>query len=126
MYTHTHTKNVFSFLADLKKGEDDFMGRAFYRLQTIPVDGEQKTLSLYSHSGKSNYGTVRLSLNIRGLRENVPVEISLIEHKMLVTAVVNFESRKVGEWMFGEVRGLQRKQDGWVGWWVDGWVGGLW
>ena len=112
MHTHTHTENVVSFLADLKKGEDDFMGRAFYRLQTIPVDGEQKTLSLYSHSGKSNYGTVRLSLNIRGLRENVPVEISLIEHKMLVTAVVNFESRKVGEWMFGEVRGLQRKQDG--------------
>ena len=116
MQTHVHTlyENDVSFLADLKKGEDDFMGRAFYRLQTIPVDGEEKTLALYSHSGKSNYGKVRLSLSIRGLRENTPIEESLMEHKMLVTAMVDYESKKVGGWMLGGAGGLVTKETRWV------------
>ena len=71
------------------------MGRAFYLLQTIPVQGEERTLALFSHSGKHEYGKVRMRLSIRGLRENTPIEVSLREHKMLMKALINLESKEV-------------------------------
>lgn len=85
-----------SFLSDRLKKSDDFLGRAFYLLQTIPVQGEVRNLALYSHSGKSQQGSVKLRLSIRGLREDVPVEVALKEYLMLLKAIVSFDSRKVG------------------------------
>jgi len=87
-----------SFLADLKKNVDDYMGRAFYLLHTVPIQGEERTLSLFSHSGKHEYGKVRLHLSIRGLRGNTPIEVSLKEHKMLMKALVNMESKENGQY----------------------------
>ena len=104
------------------------MGRAFYLLHTVPVQGEERTLSLFSHSGKHEYGKVRLHLSIRGLRGNTPIEVSLKEHKMLMKALVNMESKEV-RWT--QVQGSQ--VGGWVircrvGGWVircrvGGWMG---
>ena len=84
-----------SFLVDLRKGVDDFMGRAFYLLGTIPSKGERKTLELYSHSAKSKLGSVKVDLRIRGMREGLSEEEARTEHLRLTRAVVDSESRAV-------------------------------
>ena len=84
-----------SFIADLRKGVDDFMGRAFYLLSTIPSKGERKTLDLYNQSGKSKLGTIKVDLRIRGLREGLSQEAALEEQLRLTRAVIDSESKKV-------------------------------
>ncbi len=41
------------------------MGRTFYLLQTVPVQGEERVLTLYSHSAKHDKGAIKLHLCIR-------------------------------------------------------------
>lgn len=67
-----------SFLTDLRKGVDDFMGRCFHPLQSIPVSGELKTFVLHSHSGKTKHGFISLSIDIKGVKENTPVEVGVV------------------------------------------------
>lgn len=86
---------AFSFLVDLRKGVDDFMGRAFYLLGTIPSKGERRSLNLYSHSAKSKLGSIKVDLRIRGLREGLSKEKAMVEHLRLTRAVVDSESRAV-------------------------------
>ena len=74
---------------------DDFMGRAFYLLGTIPSRGERKSLDLYSHSAKSKMGSVMVDLRIRGLREGQSSEAILAEHLRLTRAVIDHESKIV-------------------------------
>ncbi len=70
--------SIGSFLTDLRKGVDDFMGRCFHPLRSIPVSGQEvKTLVLHSHSAKTKHGFISLSLTIRGIKENVPVEVGV-------------------------------------------------
>ena len=93
-HTHTHT-HTHSFIADLRKGVDDFMGRAFYLLGTIPSKGERKSLDLYSHSAKTKMGSVMVDLRIRGMREGLSLEAMLAEHLRLTRAVIDHESKIV-------------------------------
>lgn len=84
-----------SFIADLRKGVDDFMGRAFYLLSTIPSKGERKSLDVYTQSGKSKLGSLKVDLRIRGLREGLSQEEALLEQLRLTRAVIDSESKKV-------------------------------
>jgi BAI1-associated protein 3 len=91
-------RGLGNFIADLRKGVDDFMGRAFYLLSTIPPKGERKSLDLYSHSAKSKLGSVKVDLRIRGLREGLSQDEAREEHLRLTRAVVDAESRKKGHY----------------------------
>ena len=84
-----------SFITDLRKGVDDFMGRAFYLLRTIPLAGETRTLELYSRSAKSKCGTIKLALHISGRRRGLTPEKALEEYSILARAVVDYESKLV-------------------------------
>lgn len=84
-----------SFIADLRKGVDDFMGRAFYLLSTIPSTGERKSLDLYTQSGKSKLGSIKVDLRIRGLREGLSHDGARLEQLRLTRAVIDHESKKV-------------------------------
>jgi hypothetical protein len=88
-----------NFIADLRKGVDDFMGRAFYLLSTIPSKGERKSLDLYSHSAKTKLGSVMIDLRIRGLREGLSSAEALAEHLRLTRAVVDSESKVKGHYV---------------------------
>ena len=57
------------------------MGRCFHPLQSIPVSGDTKTFLLLSHSGKSKHGFISLSFQIRGVKENIPIEVSNDDYK---------------------------------------------
>lgn len=74
---------------------ENFIGRAFYLLKTIPIEGEERTLSLFSHSGKHERGKVNLQLSIKGLREDTPIDVSIREHTILLKLIVNMESLEV-------------------------------
>ena len=71
------------------------MGRCFYSLSAIPSCGEVETLELYSHSARSKRGTIKLDLRIEGMREGLSLKAALKEHKMLVRALVDYESKTV-------------------------------
>ena len=75
-----HVYNI-SFLAEMtiNKG-DDFMGRAFYPLRSIPNCGEEKTLVLHSHSGKTQHGYVNLQLTIGAKRRKTPLQVKGLVH----------------------------------------------
>lgn len=64
-------------------------------LKTTPLEGEERTLTLYSHSTKHKRGEVSLQLSIKGQRENVPVDVSIREHTILLKLVLNHESKDV-------------------------------
>ena len=61
-------------------------------LQTVPVGGEEKTLTLYSHSGKHQRGQIKLYLNIIGLEDSTPPDVAQRSHKMLFKALVDHDS----------------------------------
>ena len=77
------------------KKHDNFIGRAFYLLKTTPMEGEERTLTLYSHSGKHERGQVTLELSIRGMKEAAPVGLSMREHTILQKLILSHESLKV-------------------------------
>ena len=54
---------------------DDFMGRLFYPLRSIPNTGEEKTFVLYSHSGKTQHGYITLQLSIGAKQKRIPLEV---------------------------------------------------
>ena len=74
---------------------DNFIGRAFYLLKSTPIDGEYRTLSLYSHSGKHERGVIDLHLTIKGQQEDVPVNVSIREHTLLLKLIINREAKTV-------------------------------
>lgn len=84
----------FSYYRYFQK-PDNFIGRAFYVLKTTPIEGEERTLPLFSHSGKHQRGKVTLQLSIKGQREDVPIDVSIREHKLLHKLIVNYESQEV-------------------------------
>lgn len=59
------------------------------------MEGEERTLTLYSHSGKHERGQVTLELSIKGMKEDPPVDLSLREHTILQKLIINHESLKV-------------------------------
>ena len=59
------------------------------------MEGQEKSMALYSHSAKHQRGSVKLQLNIKGLSEETPIELSLREYKSLFKALVNSESKVV-------------------------------
>ena len=71
------------------------MGRCYYLLHTVPTSGEKKVLDLYSQSAKHKQGTITVELCIEGMREGVSKEMALKEHKLLVRALVDHESKVV-------------------------------
>ena len=81
-----------SYLAEITihKG-DDFMGRAFYPLRSIPNCGEEKTLMLHSHSGKTQHGYVTLQLSIGAKRKKTPLQV--IKVKSLYTLQKKLKSQ---------------------------------
>ena len=56
---------------------DDFIGRLFYPLHSIPNSGEEKTFALHSHSGKTQRGYITLQLSIKSKKKN-PIEVYTI------------------------------------------------
>ena len=66
----------YRYLAEktIQRG-DDFMGRLFHPLRSIPTTGEEKTFVLYSHSGKTQHGYVALQLNIGAKQKKIPLEV---------------------------------------------------
>lgn len=89
-------RGLKSFIHDLKEG-DDFIGRAFYPVHSIPLRGEGKTLTLYSRSMKHQRGSVAVRLSVHGVRGDTPIETRLREHTTLYKGLVKFESRKTKE-----------------------------
>lgn len=73
----------------------NFIGRSFYLLHTVPVGGEEKTLTLYSHSGKHQRGQIKLQLNILGLEDSAPPDVAHRNHTILFKTLVNHESKIV-------------------------------
>jgi hypothetical protein len=67
---------VCRYLAEktIQRG-DDFMGRLFYPLRSIPNAGEEKTFVLYSHSGKTQHGYITLQLSIGAKRRKTPLQV---------------------------------------------------
>ena len=68
---------LYRYLAEktIHKG-DDFMGRVFYPLRSIPNSGEEKTLLLHSHSGKTQHGYVTLQLSVGAKRKKTPLKVA--------------------------------------------------
>ena len=73
----------------------NFIGRSFYLLHTVPVGGEEKTLMLYSHSGKHQRGQIKLQLNILGLEDSTPPDVAHRNYTILFKTLVNHESKIV-------------------------------
>ncbi len=62
-------------MKDLRK-TDDYMGRAFLSLWTLKqVQG--KEMELFSHSGKSPYGSIIVDLSVEQVKKNTSLEVSL-------------------------------------------------
>ena len=61
----------------------------------MPVGGEEKSLNLYSHSGKHQRGQIKLQLNILGLEESTPPDVAHRNHKMLFKTLVDYDSKTV-------------------------------
>lgn len=74
---------------------DNFIGRAFYLLKSIPSDGQEKRLTLCSHSGKHDKGTIDLHLTVKGQQEDVPVNVSMREYTLLLKLTINYETKTV-------------------------------
>jgi hypothetical protein len=66
----------YRYLAEktIQRG-DDFMGRLFYPLRSIPNAGEEKTFVLYSHSGKTQHGYITLQLSIGAKQKKISLEV---------------------------------------------------
>lgn len=64
-------------------------------LKTTPLEGEERTLTLHSHSAKHERGKVTLRLSIKGQMESVPIDVSIREHTILHKLIVNQESQDV-------------------------------
>ena len=64
-------------------------------LQTVPVGGEEKTMTLYSHSGKHQRGRIKLYLNIPGLEDSTPSDVAHRDHKILFKTLVDHDSKIV-------------------------------
>ena len=52
---------------------DDFMGRLFYPIRSIPTAGEERMFTLLSHKEKKQYGSVTIRLHIKPVKE--PLEV---------------------------------------------------
>ena len=85
----------FVLFISYDKKAKNFIGRSFYLLRTVPVGGEEKTLTLYSHSGKHQRGQVKLRLNVLGLEDSTPPDVAHRDHKMLFKALVDHDSKLV-------------------------------
>ncbi len=67
---------VSSFVKDFRK-TDDYMGRAFLSLWSLDrLEG--KELHLFSHSGKTPYGSIIVDLSIEQVKKNVSLEVRAI------------------------------------------------
>ena len=77
--------NFYRYIAEktIQRG-DDFMGRLFYPLRSIPNCGEEKTFVLYSHSGKTQHGHVTLQLSIGAKQKRTPLEVYLHAYMQLM------------------------------------------
>ena len=71
-----HNLVVYRYIAErtILRG-DDFIGRLFYPLRSIPNSGEEKTFVLYSHSGKTQHGYITLHVSIGAKQKKVPLEV---------------------------------------------------
>ena len=61
----------------------------------MPVGGEEKTLTLYSHSGKHQRGQIKLNLNVHGLEDSTPPDVAHRSHKILFKVLVDHDSKTV-------------------------------
>lgn len=59
------------------------------------MEGEDKSMALYSHSAKHQRGRVNLHLHIKGLCEDVPIEVTLRVYRSLFKAFINHETKVV-------------------------------
>ncbi len=64
-------------------------------LRTVPVGGEEKTLALYSHSGKHQRGQIKLHLNVLGLEDSTPPDVAHRSHKLLFKMLVDHDAKAV-------------------------------
>ena len=64
-------------------------------LRTVPVGGEEKTLALYSHSGKHQRGQIKLHLNVLGLEDSTPLDVAHRSHKLLFKVLVDHDAKAV-------------------------------
>ena len=73
---HSVTYILCRYIADktIQRG-DDFMGRLFYPLRSIPNSGEEKTFVLHSHSGKTQHGYITLHLSVGAKKKKIPLEV---------------------------------------------------
>ncbi len=62
-------------MKDFRK-TDDYMGRAFLSLWTLGECVKSREMMLYSHSGKSQYGSIIVDLSIEQVKKNVSLEVS--------------------------------------------------
>ena len=76
---------VHRFLAEktIQRG-DDFMGRLFYPLRSIPNSGEEKTFVLHSHSGRTQHGFVTLHLSIGAKRKKMPLPVDKVKVNVML------------------------------------------
>ena len=88
---------ICRFIAEktIAKG-DDFMGRLFYPLRSIPDSGEEKTFVIHSHSGKTQHGYVTVHLNIGAKRKKIPLQVLPVQQ--LITCMCNLGARVIHSW----------------------------
>ncbi|XP_064406965.1 protein unc-13 homolog D-like isoform X2 [Halichondria panicea] len=92
----TRVKGIRQFVKDLHKTEE-YMGRAFFSLLGLKrVEG--KEMELFSHSGKSRYGSIIVDLSVEQVKKNTSLEVGMWEHLQLTHAVVNHEGRVGGQY----------------------------
>ncbi len=61
---------------DLRK-TDDYMGRAFLSLWSLE-QVQSKEMELFSHSGKSPYGSIIVDLSVEQVKKNTSLEVSIV------------------------------------------------
>ena len=61
----------------------------------MPVGGEEKTLTLYSHSGKHQRGQIKVHLNVLGLEESTPPDVAHRNHRILFKVLVDYDAKTV-------------------------------
>ncbi|XP_064406610.1 protein unc-13 homolog D-like isoform X2 [Halichondria panicea] len=92
----TKVKGILHFVHDLRK-TDDYMGRAFLSLWSLE-QVQSKEMELFSHSGKSPYGSIIVDLSVEQVKKNTSLEVGMWEHMQLTHGIVNYEGRVGGQY----------------------------
>ncbi|KAL5473224.1 hypothetical protein EMCRGX_G027677 [Ephydatia muelleri] len=100
-------KGLGIFIKDFRKA-DKFIGRTFYHLKNIPLQGEFKSLDLYSHTTNHRRGKLSVHFTLRTDDVDKRIGEKVKDHKVLLRGIVSQESKEAS------------RRNGWEGyqvWW---------